>query len=560
MRMRTSILYLAVVTSLLGVLPTSAVAGPGEAGAWSLTDRMKSWTARHTATRLDDGRVLVAGGEATVITGGAQLFHPEDGSWAPTRYMLTPRSRHAAAKLPDGRVLVVGGLSYSSFLASSEIWDPATGIWTAGPNMREARGEFTATALLDGRVLVVGGVDYAPVHRSSVEIYDPHTNRWFDAAPLHEVRARHTATLLADGRVLVAGGTTWRDGTGYGTLSTAEIYDPVADRWTAAHPSIEARSGHAAVRLPNGTVLVCGGANSGYSATVEIYDPSRDEWRPVAPMLRRRYGPASVLLADGRVLVAGGVGLGVLEAHTLCEIFDPTTETWSPAGSMSEARLLHTLTLLADGRVLVAGGTVSYQVGVAEVFTPGRDGPRIDSVEFRPGAGYFTEFVVRGAGFRTGAVVLHNRNAADDPARVSADGTELIQSGHLEAGKLVDEAFPPGAYAGLAVLNPDHTVAGLVAEHPYAHLTLTSVEVRKVRGKSRLFVHGTNLLGGARVYVDGATFTKPSRVIDGTTVEQRGKSDDGRSIDRLVPRGATVSVYVMNPPWRDGISISYTRP
>ena len=40
---------------------------------------------------------------------------------------------------------------------------------------------------------------------------------------------RHTATLLANGKVLVAGG----DGSS-GYLASAELYDPVANTWTAA--------------------------------------------------------------------------------------------------------------------------------------------------------------------------------------------------------------------------------------------------------------------------------------------------------------------------------------
>ena len=79
----------------------------------------------HTATLLEDGRVLVTGGQTTeraqrgiadsppppagVVS--AEIYDPSTGSWSPTRPMLDPRRYHGAVRLEDGRVLVSGGLT-----------------------------------------------------------------------------------------------------------------------------------------------------------------------------------------------------------------------------------------------------------------------------------------------------------------------------------------------------------------------------------------------------------------------------------------------------------------
>ena len=78
----------------------------------------------HTATKLDDGRVLIAGskGLGTMSMpgppiGSAEIFDPEMGDWVSTAPMSKGREHHEAVLLGDGKVLVTGGrgpISYCS--------------------------------------------------------------------------------------------------------------------------------------------------------------------------------------------------------------------------------------------------------------------------------------------------------------------------------------------------------------------------------------------------------------------------------------------------------------
>jgi large repetitive protein len=80
-------------------------------------------------------------------------------------------------------------------------------------------------------------------------------------------RAFPTATLLPNGKVLVAGGANGN------YLSSAELYDPATGIWTATDSLGTARTSHAATLLPSGNVLVAGGAGlSGYLSSAELYD------------------------------------------------------------------------------------------------------------------------------------------------------------------------------------------------------------------------------------------------------------------------------------------------
>jgi hypothetical protein len=165
----------------------------------------------HTATLLEDGSVLVVGG-LSGLANSDTLASAERSSngvsgWTATGAMATQRSAHTATLLQDGRVLVAGGDDASGQeVASAELYDPGTGTWSPAASMAKARGFHTATLLRDGRVLVQGGFSPGEGDLASSEIYNPATNKWSAGPALATPRATHTSTGLRDGRVLAAGG------------------------------------------------------------------------------------------------------------------------------------------------------------------------------------------------------------------------------------------------------------------------------------------------------------------------------------------------------------------
>jgi Galactose oxidase, central domain len=106
-----------------------------------------------------------AEGEDAVL----RLNTPANGTWTATGSLGTARDEHTATLLQNGMVLVAGGIgSLGVHLTSAELYDPASGTWTATGSLGTARHEHTATLLPNGKVLVAGGYN-GPISPSARE-------------------------------------------------------------------------------------------------------------------------------------------------------------------------------------------------------------------------------------------------------------------------------------------------------------------------------------------------------------------------------------------------------
>jgi len=121
---------------------------------------MSTARSNHTATLLNNGSVLVAGGYARsyIALKTAEIFDPLSGTWSPTDSMTTARWQATATLLPSGVVLLVGGFNRQIVALGTEIYDPALGLWKPAGQLTTARCYHTAT-LIQAGVLVAGGVD-----------------------------------------------------------------------------------------------------------------------------------------------------------------------------------------------------------------------------------------------------------------------------------------------------------------------------------------------------------------------------------------------------------------
>jgi hypothetical protein len=206
---------------------------------------------------------------------------------------------------------------------------------------------------------VVGGLSVAlreggffPSQPTTAEIYDPKVNRWSATAPMVSYRLDQAATLLADGRVLTTGGQRQDD---FAIFNSTEIYDARQDRWVEAAPMVAGRVGHAATLLANGDVLVASGLGE---------EPnSLNRWSPVAGMAEVHADQTATLLRNGMVLLIGA------RAQSRPELYDPARNRWSSTGP-SMFRYKHTATRLHDGKVLIVGGYALESLDSVLIYDP----------------------------------------------------------------------------------------------------------------------------------------------------------------------------------------------
>lgn len=321
---------------------------------WSIGRDMTVARAMHTATRLADGTVLIAGGRTPAgELDSAELYDPATDSFRAAAPMNRPRSGATATLLPDGRVLVAGGSEFTA-----EVYDPASDSWLLTGRMITQRQGHAAVLLADGRVLVVGGTS-GTGSTATAEIYDAASNAWTLVGQMSRNRASLTATSLSSGVVLIAGGEPL-SGDGV-AVNIVDLFDPITETFAAGPPMLGARSRHNATLLPDGRVLVVSGVHSPEVLTsVEVFDPVAAEWSS-GPAVNegRESGFTLTLLPDGRVLLVGGLSQGTQTT----EVRDASTGEWQFASATSDIRGFHTATLLLDGRVLVAGGLNGQQDG-----------------------------------------------------------------------------------------------------------------------------------------------------------------------------------------------------
>ncbi len=254
----------------------------------------------HTATRLLDGRVLVAGG---FTQAEADATCP-DGAPAETRCFLLTASNEAY------------------------VFNPATGLFApVQGTMGAARAGHSATLLGDGRVLVAGGAERALLMlepRGAEQGFEP---KWISQRGDGQPGA-HATFELFDPSLAAS----MEDGESGGFIGAA------------AEPGVlgelnDERFLHAAAvwndeeneDRPDELVMLAGGlSGTSVSRTFELFDPSRTGGYGVrdntqSRLLVPRATPAAVTV--GRTIwIVGGAEPPAADNEALAEIWDPSAE------------------------------------------------------------------------------------------------------------------------------------------------------------------------------------------------------------------------------------------
>jgi hypothetical protein len=504
-----------------------------------------------SAVLLPNGQVLIVGGyqwrvppDAPIGRNTCEIYDPASAVFFSTGFLNIARTEPRAFLLPTGKVVVA-----SREAQRLELYDPSARTFRF--TNASVSPVYEATALADGRVLFYGETCESCVPLT-VYIYDGSADRLITGTSIGAGRAYGTATLLSNGKVLVAGGYThnFNNGNYVQTyLSSADILDLETGKAEPTGSMVGPRVYHTATLLPNGKVLIVGGAGGGPIMTsAELYDPVAGTFtRSSSSLTVRRHLHTATLLPNGKVLIAGG-DTGDGNPTASAEIYDPVTDSFSLINNMVQARAQHTATLLLDGRVLMAGGYTrigSQTPGIsgAELFVADvvpcsfRISPASQSFDTSGGVGSVSVSAPPGCSW----------------AAKSNDSWIDISFGVVGSGEGTVR-YSVAANAGMSSRTSSITIADQMLTITQAALDIKRPNIANAAiAAKNLIVTGDNFDAGALILLNGE---QQKTLHD----EQDPRSLVGKKVGKKIAPGQTVLLQVRNS---DGIlspDFSFTRP
>lgn len=344
--------------------------------------------------------------------------------------------------------------------------------------------ELQVTAARDVTQVRTGGVDFSQVTNS---------NRWLASLPLQKGLNRFVIeTTVDDGPM------------GLDTVNVFHLTHSFESA-TAARILTFVTGGHTTTLLPNDDLVLIGGSSQpgGPGAfDAYIFGASRARFAPVPGIsFFDRIGHTASLLPDGRILLAGGALFGdissVTELVEQIEIFDPTTGTFAPIPSTGEPirRMYHTAVLRHIGTevyIVLFGGRGDTQYGSNPRLDIRRDMRtfrlRNDTlIALSPAVGPFIEFM---AGHTQSALSVEESGRAE----------RFLITG-IKFGATLDAASLTIDFGGLAGIDIAPTTTMNTARLRHSSVTLAPGLIAHFNGRGEFI---DDVFQGGELFVEEA--------------------------------------------------------
>jgi len=163
----------AIATTEFGTIGASAI-------SWVAGTSVPQPLRTHTANLLVDGTILTTGGQTTAATSLATVYRITVSgntlTFATPTALPVALSRHVAAVTPAGQVFVFGGFAAANAALAYGGWFDSTGTlnWQSiDINLPAACREMNADILGDGRIIIAGGLETNPITRVVIRTTGP---------------------------------------------------------------------------------------------------------------------------------------------------------------------------------------------------------------------------------------------------------------------------------------------------------------------------------------------------------------------------------------------------
>ncbi|XP_063283757.1 actin-binding protein IPP [Pelobates fuscus] len=254
--------------------------------------------------------------------------------WSTISSLHQARSGMSVAVL-DGKIYVIGGEKDSMIFDCVECYDPVTKQWTAASSMNQPRCGLGACAC-HGAIYALGGWVGSEIG-NGIERFSPEENAWQIVGSMSVARYNF-ACCEREGLIYVVGGVS-HEGI---ELTTAEVYDPIARRWTSLPPMRYCRA-YLGVAALDDCLYAVGGWNERQDALniVERFSFEEEQWVEIASMKQPRAG-VSVISVNGLLYAAGGratiQNFSAPVTSDSVEVYNPHTDSWTEISNMITSR------------------------------------------------------------------------------------------------------------------------------------------------------------------------------------------------------------------------------
>ncbi len=244
---------------------------------WTMTDSIPTMRFDgQSITELKDGRILVSGGFRTSNVANSaeylsicEIYDPVTEKWLPAAPLYVGRYNHTATLLNSGEVIIAGGSTKTvGALRSCEIYNPTNNTWSITTSLNEPRSNAASILLPNGNVFISGGdstgVNIIP-WKKSCEVFENNIGKkWFYVENMIDRRIGHQIYYLAKtNQLLIIGGAIMQQS----VEDTWETYDPINLRplQYGIFPLKKIFSRRNTVKLKDDRIIIAGGVEYDFS-------------------------------------------------------------------------------------------------------------------------------------------------------------------------------------------------------------------------------------------------------------------------------------------------------